>query len=264
MGSGRLSLSGTLRGGTTGPESYFSLHRALLSDRAMSYNACDSEDLNMPNSRKANVLVVDAEAVARFGLVQLINSQALLRVVGEAETLPVARELASRLKPDVVVLDPALGDGMHFIKELARSKAQSKVVAFTALEDALSVQRAFQAGVCGYVTRRDPVADLIAAIVAAVDGRRHVGPRIERVLLDRLACGAVQLSGDETGVLSQRERQVFRLLGAGHSGRAIASELGVSVKTVETHRQRIKEKLRLKNGAELNRRAMIAANGNSH
>ena len=177
--------------------------------------------------------------------------------------MPMARELASRLKPEVVVLDPALGDGLHFIKDLARLKARPQVVAFTALEDALSVQRAFQAGVCGYVARRDPVADLIAAIVAAVDGRRHVGQRIERVLLERLSCGAVQLTGDETGVLSQRERQVFRMLGAGRSGRAIAVELGVSVKTIETHRQRIKEKLRLKDGAELNRRAVLAANGHA-
>ena len=82
--------------------------------------------------------------------------------------------------------------------------------------------------------------------------------------LGLLACGAVQLSGDETGVLSQRERQVFRLLGSGSSGRAIAAELGVSVKTVETHRQRIKDKLQLKTGAEVNRRAAIAANGHSH
>ena len=117
--------------------------------------------------------------------------------------------------------------------------------------------------VCGYVTRRDPVADLIAAIVAAVEGRRHVGPRIECVLLDRLACGSVKLSGDEIAVLSPRERQVFQSLGAGSSVRAIASELGVSVKTVETHRQRIKDKLRLKNGAELNHRAVLATNGNS-
>ena len=217
----------------------------------------------MPNSRKANVLVVDAEAVARFGLVQLIGSHALLRVVGETDSLAAAREMASRLKPEIVVVDPALGDGVHFIAELRRSKARPNVVAFTALEDALSVQRAFQAGVCGYVTRRDPLPAVIAAIVGAVKGERHVGPRVEDVLLEKLACGAVQLSGDETGVLSQRERQVFRLLGAGRSGSAIASELGVSVKTVETHRQRIKEKLRLKTGAELNRRAVLAANGSS-
>ena len=215
----------------------------------------------MPISRKANVLVVDDEAVARFGLVQLIGSHALLRVAGEADSLAVAREMASRLKPEVVVLDPALGDGLHFIAELRRSKAHPQVVAYTALEDALSVQHAFQAGVCGYVTRRDPLSAIIAAIVGAARGERHVGQRIERVLLERLSCGSVQLTGDETGVLSPRERQVFRMLGAGRSGRAIAAELGVSMKTIETHRQRIKEKLRLKDGAELNRRAILSANG---
>lgn len=218
----------------------------------------------MPSSRKANVIVVDAEPVARFGLVQLINSQVRLRVCGESGTLRDARDLVSRLKPDVVVLDPALGDGVHFIGELARAKAGPRVVAFTAQEDALSVQRTIQAGVCGYVTRRDPVADVIAAILAAVDGKRHVGPRINDLLLGCIACGMVQVSGDATAVLSQRERQVFLLLGAGRSVRVIASELGVSVKTVETHRQRIKDKLHLKDGAELNRRAVLAANCNSH
>ena len=215
----------------------------------------------MATSKKANVLVVDPEAVARFGLVQLINAHASLRSVGETDSLAMARELASRLKPEVIVLDPALGDGFHFITELVRSSNSPRVVAVTSLQDALSVQRAFQAGVCGYVTRRDSAAAVLAAIVGAVNSERHIGPRVERVLLERLACGMVQLSGDEIGVLSHRERQVFRLVGAGHSGRAIAAELGVSVKTVETHRQRIKEKLRLKSGADLHRRAILAANG---
>ena len=217
----------------------------------------------MPNLRKANVLVVDAEAVARFGLVQLIGSHALLRLAGEADSLSAGREMAFRLKPEIVVLDPALGDGMYFIAELRRAKTRPNVVAFTSLEDALSVQRAFQAGVCGYVTRRDPLAAVMAAIVGAMKGERHVGPRVEHVLLERLACGTIQLSGDETGVLSPRERQVFHELGAGRSVRAIAVDLGVSMKTIETHRQRIKEKLRLKSGAELNRRAVLAGNGHS-
>ena len=218
----------------------------------------------MPNSRKANVLVVDAEPVARFGLVQLINSQARLRVCGEGENLREVRALLARLKPDVVVLDPALGDGEHFIRDLVRSKAAPRVVAFTAQEDALSVQRTIQAGVCGYVTRRDTVADVIAVILAAVDGKRLVGPRTNALLLGRIADGTVRVSGDEIAVLSPRERQVFQLLGAGKSTRVIASELGVSMKTVETHRQRIKGKLHLKDCAELNHRALLATNGNSH
>jgi DNA-binding NarL/FixJ family response regulator len=217
----------------------------------------------MATNRKVGVLIVDAEAVARYGLVTLINSHASLRVAGETDSLVLASEMASRLKPEVVVVDPALGDGVHFIAELRRSKARPNVVAFTAMEDALSVQRAFQAGVCGYVCRRDPLAAIIAAIVGAAKGERHVGPRVELVLLERLASGSVQLSGDETGALSPRERQVFRALGAGRSVREIAAELGVSVKTIETHRQRIKEKLGIKNGGELNRRAVLSSNGNS-
>jgi DNA-binding NarL/FixJ family response regulator len=215
----------------------------------------------MATLKKANVLVVDAEAVARFGLVQLINSHASLRVIGETDSLAIARELASRLKPEVVVLDPELGDGFHFIAQLCRPKTHTRVVVLTSMRDALSVQRAFQAGACGYVTRCDPLPAVLGAIVGAVHEERHVGPRIEHLLLECLAMGTVHLSRDEIGVLSQRERQVFQLVGAGHTGRAIAVQLGVSVKTVETHRQRIKDKLHLKNGADLHRRAVLAVNG---
>ena len=216
----------------------------------------------MANSKKASVLVVDAEPVARYGLVQLINAHAALRVAGEADNLRAARELALRLKPEVVVLDPAMGDGLHFVKELARCGAHSRVVAFTSLDDAVSVQRAFKAGVCSYLTRQDSIVVLLAAIIGAVVGVRHVGPRVERVLLEQLASGAVQFSEDQTSVLSPRERQVFQMLGAGKSARVIAGDLGVSAKTIETHRQRIKQKLHIENGAELHRRAFLATNGN--
>ena len=128
-------------------------------------------------------------------------------------------------------------------------------------KDAAAVRRALKAGACGYFARRDPLAAVLGAIVGAAHDERHVGPRIEHLLLECLAMGTVRLSRDEIGGLSHRERQVFHLVGAGHSGRAIAAELGVSVKTIETHRQRIKDKLRLKNGADLHRRAVLAVNG---
>ena len=218
----------------------------------------------MAINRKANVLVVDSEPVARFGLVQLINSHACVRVCGETDSLAIARELASRLKPEIVVVDPALGDGFHFITEMVRAKTRPHIVAFTALQDVASVQRALKAGACGYVTRRDTLEAVMSAIVGAISGERHVGPRIERVLLAHLADGTVQVSGNELSVLSPREREVFRSLGAGNSVRVIASDLGVSAKTIETHRQRIKEKLHIKTGAELTHRAHLATNGNSN
>ena len=209
--------------------------------------------------RKASVLLVDAEPVMRCGLLHLINSHAVLQVCGEAETLPAARAACERWKPEVVVLDVAKGGGEGFalVKELPRWNAALRVVAFTGLEDAASVQRALRAGVCGYVTRRDPVAALLAAITGALAGERHVGPRVEHVLLETLARGAVRVEEDELAPLSERERQVFQLLGGGLKASAVAAEMRLSVKTVETHQKHIREKLGLRDGADLQRRATI-------
>ena len=203
------------------------------------------------------MLVADAEPFARCGLVHLINSHPKLHVCAEAETLALTRELCSRLKPAVLVLDPAMGDGFSFIKDLQRWSRGTRVVVFTGTSDAFAVQQAFKAGACGFVTRRDPVSALIAAVVGALGGERHVGPHVEHLLLENLASGAVELRRDELAALSNRELQVFRLLGSGLGTRAVAEELSLSVKTVETHRQRIKEKLHVQNGAELHRRAVL-------
>ena len=213
----------------------------------------------MRTQRKANVLLVDAEPVMRCGLLHLINSHAALQVCGEAETLPAAREACERWRPDAVVLDVAMGGGEGFalVKELPRWNAALRVVAFTGLEDAASVQRALRAGVCGYVTRRDPVSALLGAITGALAGERHVGPRVEHVLLETLASGRVQMEADDLALLSERERQVFQLLGGGLRAGAVAAEMRLSVKTVETHQKHIREKLHLRDGAELQRRATI-------
>ncbi len=111
------------------------------------------------------------------------------------------------------------------------------------------------------MTRRDPVSALMAAVLGALDGERHVGPQVEHLLLENLASGAVELRGDELESLSNRELQVFRLLGRGLGTRAVAEELSLSVKTVETHRQRIKEKLHVQNASELHRRAVLSQTG---
>ena len=213
----------------------------------------------MRTQRKANVLLVDAEPVMRCGLVHLINSHAALQVCGEAETLPAARAACEKWRPDAVVLDVAMGGGEGFalVRELPRWNAALRVVAFTGLEDAASVQRALRAGVCGYVTRRDPVAALLGAITGALAGERHVGPRVEHVLLETLASGRVQMEADDLALLSERERQVFQLLGGGLRAGAVAAEMRLSVKTVETHQKHIREKLHLRDGAELQRRATI-------
>lgn len=213
----------------------------------------------MRNPRKSNVLIVDAEPVARCGLLHVVNSHEALHVCAEADTPSSARAACERSKPDVVVLDVAMsgGEGFALVKELPQWNPKLRLVAFTRLEDTASVQRALRAGACGYVTKLDPVAALIAAIMDCLQGRRHVGPRVGHVLLETLALGKVQMEDDDLTFLSERERQVFRFIGAGLNTRAMAAELHLSVKTVESHRQRIKEKLHLSSGSELQHRAVV-------
>ncbi len=236
-------------------------HVLLAADRAIPHNRAGyGNEINpMRTPKKANVLLVDAEPVMRCGLLHIVNSHAALHVCGEAETLPAARAACEHWKPDVVVLDVAMdgGGGFALVKELPRWNASLRTVAFTSLEDAGSVQRALRAGVCGYVTKKDTVAALLAAITGALAAERHVGPRVEQVLLDTLARGTMQVEDDELAPLSERERQVFRLLGNGLKAGAVAVELRLSVKTVETHQKRIKEKLDLRDGAALQRKATI-------
>lgn len=214
--------------------------------------------LNSMAPNKFTVLAADSEPLSRQGMVAAINNHPQLRVCAEAASLGEVRDLCLAHQPDVLVLDPAQGDGFALIKDLPRWSPRVKTVVLTRLEDASSVQRAFQAGACGYVTRRDPAAELINAVLAALEGERLLGSRAQRILLGQIARGAVQMDQDELARLSQREIDVFRRIGSGQGTREIAEDLGMSVKTVETHRQRIKEKLGLTSGAELLRRAVLS------
>ncbi len=141
----------------------------------------------MVTFRKSTVLVAIREPVTRWGLIQLIDSHSDLRVVGEADGLTGARELCTRLKPDVVIVDPAMSGGCAFIQDVRHWSARAQVVAFTGQEDAASVERAFTAGVTGYVTRLDSVAAVIGTILGASRGERCIGPRLAHVLRECLS-----------------------------------------------------------------------------
>jgi len=213
----------------------------------------------MAQPRKADVLIADAEAVARMGMVQLINSHPGLRACGDVETLDEARVRCEREQPAVLlVLDVAMGDGLTFIKDLPRWSRWTRVVVYTALSDVLALQRALRAGAFGYATRRDSAKEVLGVIAGAAAGERKVGPRVERLLIDKLALGGVEMPQDEVSCLSNRELQVFRMIGGGMGMRDIGTELRLSVKTVESHRQRVKEKLGVRTSTELQRRAVLS------
>jgi DNA-binding NarL/FixJ family response regulator len=205
---------------------------------------------------KANVVVVDAEPLARLGLVQLINSHSTLRVCAEADSAPLARQAWSQHKLDLVVLDLAIsgGEGFALLKELPRWHPDARVVVCTRFDDAISVHRAFKAGACGYVTRRDPADEVIAAIVAALKGERHIGGSVRDLIIDQFARSEVD---HPEKALSPRELQVYRLLGYGGSARKIATQLHLDFKTIETHLMRVRKKLNVSTLAELRRRAIL-------
>ncbi len=211
----------------------------------------------MKSPQRTSVLVADAEPLARCGLVQLINGHPGLKVCAEAASISEARELCAQHRPEILVLDPAQGDGFALIKDLPRWSRSTRVIVLTSLEDTASVQRALQAGALGYVSRRDPVDSLIRAIIEALSGNRHIGPRPSRALFGDLACGSLLLEKDAFSCLSPREFDVFRRIGEGMKVQAIAEEFHLSKKTVETHRQRIREKLHLASGCELQRQAVL-------
>lgn len=211
----------------------------------------------MKNPCKLNVMVLEAQPVARFGLVRLIDSHDRFHTCAEAESTPDARGLCARYRPALAVLDLGLHDGFNLVKELPHLSPGIRIVVFTALADALSVQRALRAGALGYVTRHDPVSELMTAMTRAADGCRHVAPSISQGMLDHLACGALEIVGSEESTLSDRELEIFHAIGRGLGTRTIAEALRVSVKTVETHRQHIKQKLNLRDGCDLQRRAVL-------
>jgi two-component system response regulator NreC len=220
------------------------------------------------NRENIRVLIVDDHAIVRAGLRLLISGQADMTVVGEAGSTQEGIEAAERLSPDVALFDLSLpGEGgIEAIRWLRRSKPRVRTVALTMHDDAAYLRSVLSAGGSGYVVKRAADTELLAAIRAVYEGRSFVSP-----LLDGAETGEAQegapffngfAAGDTAGAeaalerLSARERQVLVLLAHGHTHAEMAEQLGISIKTVETHRARLSEKLGLKSRADLVRFAL--------
>lgn len=213
--------------------------------------------------QKSTVLVFEQEPITRAGLVHHIQTHERLCVCATAAAQAEARTLCAEWRPALVVMDCLAPGGLGLMKELPRWSPGVQVVCFTQAEDTLSVQRVLRAGARGYVTRCDSAEALLQTLLGVLAGERQVGPRVSEALLKTLACGGVEVRNSEAAALSNRELEVYRLVGQGLGTRSVAEQLHLSVKTVETHRERIKEKLHLSNGADLQRRAILfhGANG---
>ena len=211
-------------------------------------------------TQKIRVMIADDHAILRAGLKMLVNAQADMEVVAEASDGENAAQTARGTKPDVALLDltmPQVG-GMKALEHIARDCRQTRILVLTMHDDPAYLRSALAAGASGYLLKRAVDAELIAAIRAVHRGGIFVDPRLAGVLVeDVLAKGKAKAgSKGAANILSQRELQVLGLVARGYTSAEIAKRIFVGVKTVETYRARIFEKLGLQTRRDLIRFAV--------
>jgi len=204
------------------------------------------------------ILIVDDHPLVRVGLASLIDREADLAVCGETGTFAEAVALARSTQPDLVIVDLSLADGsgLELVKRLAALPAAPKILVCSMHDEALFAPRVLGAGAKGYINKQEATRHIVEAIHHLLGGKVWLSrPMTERVLLGVAQSGTPSAAADIDN-LSNRELEVFGLIGHGLGPSQIAEQLHLSVKTVETHKQKIKKKLNLGSGSELIRRAM--------
>ena len=209
-----------------------------------------------PARRKRQVLIVDDHPLLRDGLAKVINQQADLAVCGEAADARAGLAAAAKLRPDVVIADLTMdeGNGLDLIKDLHLRQPGLPVLVLSMHHENLYAERAVRAGARGYVMKREPVAAVLAALRKVLAGQMALSEEIVLRMLDAPA-RARKAAASPAEVLSDRELEVFRLLGQGSGTRQIAEKLRLATSTVESYRAGIKQKLGLARATELVARA---------
>ena len=204
------------------------------------------------------VVLADDHEVVRAGLRALLDASPGIRVVGEASNGLEAIEQARALRPDVVVMDVSMPvlDGAAATEQIVGELPEVRVLALTAMDDRGVLTRLLQAGAAGYVIKRVVANELVRAIRTVASGGTYVDPLLAASLLRRAARSSPSEPTALTDPLSDREEEVLRRVAWGESNREIATNLGISTKTVETYRTRIADKLGLKSRTEIVRYAV--------
>jgi DNA-binding NarL/FixJ family response regulator len=208
---------------------------------------------------KRRVLIVDDHAVLREGLALVINVQPDLVVCGEAANVAGGLQTAAAERPDIALIDLSLmgGSGLELVKDLKSQFPNLPTLVLSLHDEALYAERALRAGARGYIMKRASTADLLAAIRKVLDGQIYLSEMMGSVVVRQsFGNGESPTSADSLEQLSDRELEVFQLLGEGHGTREIAEQLKLSMKTISCYRQNIQTKLHLKDAAALVQRAI--------
>lgn len=207
---------------------------------------------------KHKLYIVDDHPIVRQGLAQLIDSEPDLAVCGQGEDAYQSLAGIRSAKPDLVLLDVSLkdADGLELLKEIKSFDPGLRVLMVSMHDEALYTERALRAGASGYIMKQEAPPMLLTAIRKVLSGQVYVSEKMGATLLQRMVGGRKSMGELPMDRLTDRELEVFRMIGSGLSVKEIADKLCLSAKTVEAHREHIKEKLNLKNSAELLRFAI--------
>ena len=210
------------------------------------------------SAAKTRILIVDDHPIVREGLSLMMNREPDLMICGEAEDASAALTAISTTRPDFLIVDISLNgpDGLDLLKNI-RSRFRSLPVLVLSMHDeTIYAERALRAGANGYIMKQEATEKVLVAVRQILNQKVYVSDRIANRMLQQYISGSATQEHSPISELSDRELEVFRLIGEGHSTRMIAEELHLSVKTVESYQAHIKNKLSLKNARELVQRAI--------
>jgi DNA-binding NarL/FixJ family response regulator len=212
---------------------------------------------------RRRILLVDDHPIVRQGLAELINRQKNLVVCGETGSGREAPELARRLDPDLAVIDVSLKDasGIQLLKTLKLQRPRLPLLVLSMHEEGLYAERALRAGAVGYIMKQEASEIILKAIHSVLQGEIYLSDHIKEKLLHHLVEGKSGKPGFCVDLLSDRELEIFQLIGNGFGTRQIAEKLHLSVKTIESYRESLKQKLQLKDRSELVQQAIHWARG---
>jgi len=207
---------------------------------------------------RRQILVIDDHPFMRAGLTQMIDRQPDMQICGEAGNPAEAMKVLERCRPDLVLSDITMPgrSGLEFIKDLTTTVEGVPILVVSMHDETIYAERALRAGARGYIMKEAGGENLLAAIRQILRGEIYVSPRMSAQLLEKVSARRPRNSRSPIEKLSDREFEVFQLIGQGKSTRDIAAQLHLSSKTVDVHRSHIKEKLDLKDATDLVRHAV--------
>jgi len=212
------------------------------------------------------VLLIDDQPLIRLGLSRLIKSFNNFKVCGEAHDTSSAQKLMTELLPDLTILDLLMGGrgGMELVKELKTLHPAGRILVYTSHDENIYARRVLQAGAHGYVMKRLEIKQLRQAIEAVTRGEHYVSDVLQKAFIKEMFEGSRKRDKASQPKLSDRELQILYILGMGMSSAQIAKDLSLSIKTIGTYRERIKDKLNLATAAELENYAQDFVHAATH